>query len=121
MTLWQNYSPNASRSLHPVFLIRETETNQDLLETINPTTDKAREELNAEVMCCLFGKNYINVKIYIQDTMKDLMFKRLISGHEVQIVYFAKQKLLNGQILGELVKDFQLIDHQKKLGRCTKS
>jgi hypothetical protein len=31
-------------------------------------------------MCCLFGKNCINVKIYIQDTMKDLKFKRLISG-----------------------------------------
>ena len=41
MTLWQNYSPNASRSLRPVFLIRETETNQDLLDLIVPTTDKA--------------------------------------------------------------------------------
>ena len=80
MTPWQNYLPNALRLLRPVFLIRETETYQDLLYLIVPTTDKAREELNAEGMCYLFGKNYINVKIYIQDTMKDLKFKRLISG-----------------------------------------
>ena len=31
-------------------------------------------------MCLLFGNNCINVKIYIQDTMKDLILKQLISG-----------------------------------------
>ena len=37
--LWVNHAPNSSRSLRPLFLVREKETDDDLLNLIIPTTD----------------------------------------------------------------------------------
>ena len=83
--LWMNYAPNSSKSLRPVFLVREVETNEDLLDLVILTTDQARSELAAEGICTQYqsdtgGCQAINVKIVIHDTMKDLKFKRHISG-----------------------------------------
>ena len=79
--LWQNHTPNNCRSLRPLFLIREKETDEDLLSMVIPTTDKARAELSSEGVCAttVDGQGY-NVKVIIHDTMKDLKFKKYISG-----------------------------------------
>ncbi len=83
--LWVNHAPNSSSSLRPVFLVREAETNKDLLNLVIPTTDQARSELAAEGVCAWYqsdsgGDQAVDVKIFIYDTMKDLKFKRSISG-----------------------------------------
>lgn len=36
--LWEHHSPNKSRSLRPVFLIRESETDEDLLSLAVPNS-----------------------------------------------------------------------------------
>ena len=78
--LWQNHTPNASRTLRPLFLIREKETDEDLLSLVIPTTDEARKELSAEGVCASVGDKGWDVKVVIHDSMKDLKFKKLISG-----------------------------------------
>ena len=78
--LWINDTPNSSRSLRPVFLVRESETDEDLLDLVIPTTDQARSELVAEGLCARYRKQAVDVKIIIHDTMKDLKFKKVISG-----------------------------------------
>ena len=82
--LWMNHAPNSCRSLRPVFLVREKETDEDLLKLVIPTTDQARAELAAEGICATYqsdiGDQAVDVKILIHDTMKDLKFKRHISG-----------------------------------------
>ena len=80
VVLWENHTPNNCRSLRPVFLIREKETDEDLLNLVIPTTDKARAELSSEGVCATVGKKGYHVKIIIHDTMKDLKFKKCISG-----------------------------------------
>ena len=79
-----NHAPNSCRSLRPVFLVREKETDEDLLKLVIPTTDQARAELAAEGICATYqsdiGDQAVDVKILIHDTMKDLKFKRHISG-----------------------------------------
>ena len=79
-TLWENKTPNSCRSLRPVYLIREKETDEDLLSYVIPSTDKAREELCAEGLCATVNMVGYNVKISIKDSMKDLKLKKKISG-----------------------------------------
>ena len=82
--LWMNHAPNSSQSLRPVFLVREMETDEDLINLVIPTTDQARSELEAEGICARHqsdnGHQAVDVKIVIHDTMKDLKFKRSISS-----------------------------------------
>ena len=78
--LWLNHTPNASRTLRPLFLIREKETDDDLLSLVIPTTDAARKELQEEGLCIRLDDKAVNVKIVIHDSMKDLKFKKHISG-----------------------------------------
>ena len=78
--LWQNHSPNNCRYLRPIFLIRDKETNSDLLNLVIPTTDKARTELMRDGVCITVGDQGYDVKIIIHDSMKDLKFKKCISG-----------------------------------------
>ena len=48
--LWENKAPNSAMSVRPVYLIREVETDEELLNEVISTTDKARNELNQESM-----------------------------------------------------------------------
>ena len=73
-----------------MYLTRETETNQDLLDAVLPMTNNAQEELNVKVMCLLFGNNYINAKIYIQDKIKGLKLSDFLADFWVQIACLAK-------------------------------
>lgn len=78
--LWKNHAPNSARSLRPIYLIRETETDEDLLDLVVKSTDAARDKLNEDGICCIVNDQAIDINIFIQDTMKDLKFKRKISG-----------------------------------------
>ena len=78
--LWQNLAPNSCRSLRPLYLIREKETDEDLLSLVIPSTDAARAQLSSEGVCLTVGDQGFDVKVIVHDSMKDLKFKRLISG-----------------------------------------
>ena len=43
---WKNPVPNSARSLRPVYLIREEETDPDLLEFVIKNTDDSRNDLD---------------------------------------------------------------------------
>ena len=55
-TLWQNHSPNSCKTLRPLFLIRQKETDEDLLKAVIPSTDKCRTELEDEGLCAKVGR-----------------------------------------------------------------
>ena len=78
--IWENSVPNYARSLRPVYLIRDSETDEDLLKLVIPFTDKARDTLNDEGMRFNFEGNDIVVSVSIIDSMKDLKFKKMIIG-----------------------------------------
>ena len=78
--LWENKTPNNCRSLRPLYLIREKETDEDLLNFVIPATDNARKELCSEGICATVDMKGYDVRIKIFDTMKDLKFKKTISG-----------------------------------------
>lgn len=59
----ENHSPNASRSLQPVFLIQESETDEDLLSLVIPTT--GLERISNRGCVCQSGKSGKDVKIII--------------------------------------------------------
>ena len=84
--LWQNKVPNSSRSLRPIYLIREKETEEDLLDFVIKETDRVRKDLNSNgLLVSINSGNEVNedeseVEIYqvhcdMRDTMKDLKFK----------------------------------------------
>ena len=74
--VWTNPVPNSARSLRPIYLIREKETNEDLLKEVVHNTDEARDDLNMNGLMVDDEK----VEVDIKDTMKDLKFKKLICG-----------------------------------------
>ena len=78
--LWENEAPNSCRTLRPLYLIRLKETNEDLLRMVIPTTDKVRADLATEGICITVDGRGYDVKVVIRDTMKDLKFKKHISG-----------------------------------------
>ena len=86
-------------------MIREVETNEELLNEIIVTTDNAREKLNKEGMVIDFTGSAIDMKFTIKDTMKDLKLKRHLSGlkgaqcilcHTKQTDWTSTEKVLNG-------------------------
>ena len=78
--LWENHTPNSCKTLRPLFLIREKETDSNLLNLVIPITDKVCSELALDGVCVPIGNKYVNIKITIHDSMKDLKFKKSISG-----------------------------------------
>lgn len=78
--LWENSRPNSAKCLRPIYLVREIETNEELLNLVIPMTDKARDELNEYGICTNFSNKPIKVNLEIIDSMKDLKFKKLLSG-----------------------------------------
>ena len=78
--VWCNPVPNSSRSLRPSHLIRELETDADLLDLVIKETDQVRKEFNQNGIKMLVGGVEITLHCNIKDTMKDLKFKKKISG-----------------------------------------
>ena len=82
--LWQNKVPNSSRSLRPIYLIREKETETELLDFVIKETDSVRKDLNANGLLVPISSGGVQMNLQIscdmRDTMKDLKFKKAISG-----------------------------------------
>lgn len=77
---WSNPVMNSAKTLRSVFLIREKEENHELLDLVVKTTDAARNSLNHEGIDIDFEGNVYHIYLDIKDTMKDLKFKKKISG-----------------------------------------
>ena len=76
----ENTVMNSLSTFRSVCMIREKENNEDLLTLVVKKTDQARESLNTNGIDLLFDDNNVHVEIDIKDTMKDLKFKKKISG-----------------------------------------
>ena len=90
--VWKNPVPNSARSLRPVYLIREEETDPDLLQLVIKNTDDSRKNLNQNGMNLAVGGETVHVSCNIKDTMKDLKFKKSISGLGELPVFYASRK-----------------------------
>ena len=78
--LWKNPSPNSPLSLRPVYLVREVESDADLTAEVITKTDRCRNTLMEHGIRVLYNDTTLNVKVQIFDTMKDLKYKKMLSG-----------------------------------------
>ena len=78
--LWQNKVPNSARSLRPIYLIREVETDAELLDFVINETDVVRNDLNMNGLSIRVDGEDVHVSCVMKDSMKDLKFKKAISG-----------------------------------------
>ena len=78
--LWQNKVPNSARSLRPIYLIREVETDVELLDFVINETDVVRNDLNMNGLSIRLDNEDLHVSCVMKDSMKDLKFKKAISG-----------------------------------------
>ena len=93
--LWSNSVPNSARSLRPVYLIREIETEE---------TDEARKYLNTNGTMI----DDICVSVNINDSMKDLKFKRYISGLGGTAYILCKSKVEDWTCLEKIYNGFPI-------------
>ena len=77
---WENSVMNSARSFRSVFTIREKEDNHELLELVIKSIDGARRDLNENGTLISVGGQNVHLSCNIKDTMKDLKFKKMISG-----------------------------------------
>ena len=80
IVLWQNKTHNSSGTLQPIYLLREQETDAELLNLVIPSTDLVRKDLFENGLCEYFGDICIQINVNITDSMKDLKLKRKISA-----------------------------------------
>ena len=79
-TKWENKVMNAASCFRSVYTIREKEDNEELLDLVIKSTDKARSELNSNGIEISINNETVHVECDIKDTMKDMKFKKKISG-----------------------------------------
>ena len=72
--------PNSSLSLRVIFLIREKETDPDLIDLVVGQTDIYRSKLHSEGVNVEIGSKSFQVEVQIIDSMKDIKFRKNISG-----------------------------------------
>lgn len=77
--IWRNQIPNSPECLRPVYLIREKENDQVLLDYVVSSTDNARDRINENGLVLRFDAISIDVSVAIKDTMKDLKLKKCLS------------------------------------------
>ena len=84
IVLWRNKKPNSPFTLRPIYLIREKESDKDLLNEVITTTDAARIKLNNQglVVRCKIDEQDLAVDcgVDIVDSMKDVKLKTMVSG-----------------------------------------
>ena len=96
--IWKNPAPNSANWVRPIMLIRGKEGAEDLLNQVVPYTDESRSFLNSgniNVSSWRTGKTF-GVQHVIQDTMKDMKFKKIICRLGGAIVFCAKLGRMNG-------------------------
>ena len=79
--IWKNPAPNSAFSCRPQELFREKEDN--CMHHSIPYTDRSRTELMEESVAIVSHRRpeiAYQVEIVIHDTMKDMKFKKLLSG-----------------------------------------
>lgn len=79
-TLWKNPVPNSPNCLRPVYLIREKESDEEMMNLVIVATDTARNNLNKNGVKVMVNGTEVIVEVEIKDTMKDLKLKKSISG-----------------------------------------
>lgn len=77
---WENQVMNSPSTFRSVYTIREKENNDELLELVIKNTDKARNDLNQMGIDISLNEKNIHINIDIKDSMKDLKFKKMVSG-----------------------------------------
>ena len=81
VVIWRNSAPNSPHSLRSLYLIREKEDDEELLAHVVPETDKCRKKMEENgINIELRDKRVINVAVKLIDSMKDMKFKRKLSG-----------------------------------------
>ena len=72
ITKWENKVMNAASYFRSVYTIREKEDDEELLNLVIETTDRARSELNSDGFEISINNEKFHVECDIKDTMKDL-------------------------------------------------
>ena len=97
-----------------MYLVREQENKQELLDFVIKETDHARNDFNSDGTDIIHKEETVNVSCVIKDSMKDLKFKRMISGLGGAVCLLCKSKVnWTGLILRRSEKDLRLIDQQQ--------
>ena len=79
--LWKNPSPNSATSCRTVYLLRASEDEDRVIDLVIPDTDRQRSDLQSRPVSVTSDSNKIyTVEYKIHDTMKDLKFKKKLSG-----------------------------------------
>ena len=78
--LWKNPVTNSPNCLRPVYLIREKESDEEMMNLVIVATDTARQKLHEDGIKINVDGKQVSVAIEIKDTMKDLKLKKAISG-----------------------------------------
>ena len=105
---WKNPAPNSARSLRPAYLIREVETDPDLLQLVLKDTDHARNHINQNGIDLAVGGEIVHVSCNIEDTMKDLKFKKSISGLGGANCILCKSKVNDWTNLTKIKQGFKI-------------
>ena len=106
--VWRNTVPNAARSLRPIYLIREKENNPSLLDLVIKNTDQARNNLNENGIDVVVDKQSHHVLCNIKDSMKDLKFKKSISGLGGADCILCKSKVSDWTDLTKIKEGFKI-------------
>ena len=108
VTLWENFSPNSQLTVRPVYLIREKETNEELLQEVIISTDKSRDTLNEEGMVVKFSDSVVDMNFIIRDTMKDMKLKKHLSGMKGADCILCHSKQKDWTSLEKVEEGFQI-------------
>ena len=75
--IWRNEAPNSSFGLCVGFLIREKETNIDLLDMVVRKTDEVREKVESGGILVEISEGVCSkVSVKIIDSMKDIKYRK---------------------------------------------
>lgn len=78
--IWRNKTPNSPETLRVVYMIREKESDEEMINYVISKTDTCRSEMCNEGFDVFVDGIYVHINVEIMDTMKDMKLKRSISG-----------------------------------------
>ena len=79
--IWRNKSPNSPESLRVVYMVREKESDEEMINYVIGVTDEARKELCENRFNVLVSESLsVHVNVVFTDSMKDMKLKRSISN-----------------------------------------
>ena len=78
--LWCNTSPNSALYCRPIYLVREIETNDELTAEVMTKMDTVVDLLHTRGIRVTYNDGTVNVQCKLFDSMKDLKYKKHLSG-----------------------------------------